>query len=203
MPLSEYLSDLGLKQLKIAETEKYAHVTYFFNGGQKKPFPKEEHVLIPSPKEVSTYNQKPEMSANEVTDRLLKKVKENGYDFVTVNYANCDMVGHTGDFSAAVKAVETVDSCIGRLTKELDLNEFSIIITADHGNCDQMTYDDGLPHTSHTNAKVPFMLVHSSLKGTKYDKKEDATYALKDVAPTVLKVLGLNSPELFTGKSIF
>lgn len=204
LPLSEYLSIKGLRQLKIAETEKYAHVTYFFNGGEKKPFEGESHVLIQSPTDCNTYDEKPEMSAHEVTERLIQEVKNNEFHFITVNYANCDMVGHTGNFGAAIKAVETVDHCISRLMKELKDENITFLITADHGNCDEMEYEDGLPHTSHSSALVPFILVHPKVKGksvTNLIQKEP--YALKDVAPTVLKVLGIDKPSEFSGESIF
>jgi 2,3-bisphosphoglycerate-independent phosphoglycerate mutase len=204
LPLSEYISNLGLKQLKIAETEKYAHVTYFFNGGEKKPFKGESHVLIPSPTHCNTYDEAPEMSALEVTERLISEVKENSFDFITVNYANCDMIGHTGNFEAAVKAVETIDKCLEKLIREVSSDELSIIITADHGNCDQMEYDDGLPHTSHSSAAVPFLLVHPKLKGKTTNNQDiEPKFALKDVAPTVLKLLGLDKPSEFSGESIF
>ena len=204
LPLSEYLSIKGLKQLKIAETEKYAHVTYFFNGGEKKPYEGESHVLIPSPTDCNTYDEKPEMSAYEVTERLIEEVKKNNIHFTTVNFANCDMVGHTGNFEAAVKAVETVDKCIAKLLHDLSDEDITFLITADHGNCDEMEYDDGLPHTSHSSAMVPFILVNPKLKGkTPTDRLVKKSYALKDVAPTVLNVLGIDNPPEFSGESIF
>tara|TARA_B100000925_G_scaffold291817_1_gene281599 strand:+ start:2483 stop:4015 length:1533 start_codon:yes stop_codon:yes gene_type:complete len=203
LPLSEYISNLGLKQLKIAETEKYAHVTYFFNGGEKKPFEGESHVLVPSPTHCKTYDEAPEMSAFEVTERLIKEIKENNFDFITVNFANCDMVGHTGNFDAAVKAVEAVDQCLEKVITELSTEDLSIIITADHGNCDQMEYEDGLAHTSHSKAVVPFILVHPKLKNISLTQEIESKFALKDVAPTVLKLMGLEKPREFTGESIF
>lgn len=199
--LSEYLSKNNHKQFKIAETEKYAHVTFFFNGGEKRPFHNEVHKLIPSPKEVKTYNQKPEMSAPEVTQELLKAMEED-YSFYLVNYANCDMVGHTGDYAAAVKAVEAVDECVGQLLRKAKDRNIALLLTADHGNSDQMTYPDGSPHTSHTGAPVPFALFHAKLKNSPF-KVAPGNHALKDVAPTVLYLLGLEAPAQFTGHSIF
>ena len=199
--LTEYLSSLGLKQLKIAETEKYAHVTYFFNGGEKTPFKGEDHLLIPSPKHVATYDEAPEMSAPMVTEKLTEVISNDQYDFIVVNYANGDMVGHTGNFEAAVKAVETLDQNLKKLVGLCEEKGVCALITADHGNCDQMRHKDGLPHTAHTNSVVPFYVVHPSLKSTTLPKKENC--ALKDVAPTVLKVLGINPPESFKGFPIF
>jgi 2,3-bisphosphoglycerate-independent phosphoglycerate mutase len=201
--LSEYLSSIGKRQFKIAETEKYAHVTYFFNGGEKKPFAGEEHVLIPSPKEVATYDQKPSMSAVAVTDRLIEALKSN-FDFYLVNFANCDMVGHTGNFDAAIAAVECVDECVGRLMQTCEKNNIAMILTADHGNSDQMQYEDGSPHTSHTGSPVPVALYHSSLKNLKLETlMPNNSGALKDIAPTVLAMLGIKDPPLFSGKPIF
>lgn len=202
--LSEYLSNLGKIQFKIAETEKYAHVTYFFNGGQKTPFPNEEHVLIPSPREVSTYDLKPEMSALEVTDKLIKALENPKFDFFLVNYANSDMVGHTGNYEASVKAVEVLDICVNRLVEIANKNQVAVLITADHGNSDEMVYADGSPHTSHTGAPVPLCLIHSKLKNSNIEiNSEFAPFALKDVAPTILNVLGLAIPNNFQGNPIF
>ena len=199
--LSEYLSEQGYSQLKIAETEKYAHVTFFFNGGEKKPFPKEEQVLIPSPKEVATYDEKPEMSAPLVTEKLLKALEED-YSFYLVNFANSDMVGHTGNYEAALKAVETLDDSVEQLRKKCEELGIAMMITADHGNSDQMVYPDGSPHTSHTGAPVPFCLFHPSLKDQKVELNE-GHHALKDVAPTVLKILDIPFPKTFEGQNIF
>ena len=201
--LSEYLSSLNLKQLKIAETEKYAHVTFFFNGGEKKEFPNEKHLLIPSPKEVATYDLKPEMSAFTVTENLLTEIGQDNFDFYLVNFANCDMVGHTGNFSATVKAVETVDSCIGKLVQKCTEKNITVLITADHGNADQMEHEDGTPHTSHSDAHVPFIIYHQSLKDLEIKENNQATKSLQDVAPTVLSVMGKNQPESFFGKPLF
>lgn len=198
--LGEFFSNQGLKQFKIAETEKYAHVTFFFNGGEKKPFKGEEHTLIPSPKEVETYDEKPEMSAPEVTERLVSALDEN-YDFYLVNFANSDMVGHTGNYEAAVKAIETLDNSVGSLMDKCRANDICMLLCADHGNSDQMTYEDGSPHTSHTGAPVPFSVFHSTLENKSIES--DGDKALMDVAPTVLYALGIDNPPEFTGKSIF
>lgn len=200
--LSEYLSEQGYSQYKIAETEKYAHVTFFFNGGEKKPFPKEEHVLIPSPKEVATYDQKPEMSAFQVKDNLLKALENKDYKFLLVNFANSDMVGHTGKYEAAVKAIEALDLCVGELMNKCAKENVALLLTADHGNSDQMVYPDGKPHTSHTGAPVPFSVFHPSLKGQKGDLN-GKDFALMDVSPTVLYVLGIKQAPSFEGTSIF
>ena len=200
-PLSQYLSDLGMKQFKIAETEKYAHVTYFFNGGQKNPFPGEEHVLIPSPREVKTYDQKPEMSAFLVTDRIIQAIQSLNYHFILVNYANADMVGHTGNYQATIKAIESIDLCLRRLKEAADKSGYTLFLTADHGNADQMMYEDGRPHTSHTNSKVPFIVIDERLRHKKLLTKENS--ALMDVAPTVLNAMGIECPANFVGKTIF
>src|SRR5690606_9881397 len=148
--LSEYISSLGKKQFKIAETEKYAHVTYFFNGGEETPFPGEERCLVSSPRDVATYDMKPEMSAHEVTDKLLEALGRKEFSFYLVNYANADMVGHTGNFPAAIKAIETLDVCVERLKEKCLSENITMLITADHGNADQMAYDDEGIHTSHS-----------------------------------------------------
>lgn len=199
--LSEHLSSIQKRQFKIAETEKYAHVTYFFNGGQKAPFPGEEHFLIPSPQDVATYDQRPEMSAEAVTNKLLTALDED-YDFYLVNFANSDMVGHTGNFRAAVSAIEFLDQCIARLVSHCAVKGISIILTADHGNSDQMAYDDGSPHTSHTDSPVPFCVIHPRLEG-KNCQLNGKQHALMDVSPTVLYTMGIEIPENFTGATIF
>lgn len=202
--LAEYISKIGKKQFKIAETEKYAHVTYFFNGGEETPFPGEERCLVQSPREVATYDEKPEMSANEVTDNLLKALDDKSFSFYLVNYANADMVGHTGNFDAAVKAVEAVDQCIGRLWKKCEEENVTMILTADHGNADQMIYDEGGQHTSHSDSEVPFCVVHPKLRDQNIMvNTESKILALKDVAPTVLKILNIPKPKDFSGNSIF
>jgi 2,3-bisphosphoglycerate-independent phosphoglycerate mutase len=205
-PLSELLSKLGKKQFKIAETEKYAHVTFFFNGGQKEPYPMETHYLVPSPKEVATYDLKPEMSAHAITDRLLTAMEDRDTSFYLVNYANCDMVGHTGNYPAAIKAVETVDACVGKLMEKCKEQGIAMFLTADHGNADQMAYEDGSPHTSHSNNPVPFALYHPRFIDKKINIKAhylSGEGALKDVAPTLLYCMGLEIPEIMTGKPIF
>ncbi len=200
--LCEVLSNQGLKQFKIAETEKYAHVTFFFNGGKKEPFENETQVLVPSPKEVKTYDEKPEMSAYEVADKLCVALEDKENSFYLVNFANSDMVGHTGNFEAAVKAVETLDQCVEELIKKCEDENVTLLLTADHGNSDQMIYEDGSPHTSHTNSEVPFAVFHSSLKGKEFELNE-GNFSLKDVAPTILHVMGLEKASNFTGQPIF
>lgn len=200
--LSEYVSNQNIKQLKIAETEKYAHVTFFMNGGRKEPFPGEERILIQSPRDVNTYDEKPEMSAFEVLENLLVKLNDDSIGMYIVNFANPDMVGHTGNFEATVKAVETVDQCIGQLVKKCEDEDIAMLITSDHGNSDTMAYDDGNPHTSHTNSPVPFIVVQKDLKGEKLEATGN-NLALKDIAPTILSIMGLEIPDNFEGKPIF
>lgn len=200
--LSEYLSSLNMGQYKIAETEKYAHITFFFNGGEKKPFNLEKHVLVSSPKDVATYDLKPEMSAPEVTDKLLSALEDDQYSFYLVNYANSDMVGHTGNYQAAVKAIEYLDQCVERLRVQCEKHNITMFITADHGNSDQMVYEDGTAHTSHTGAPVPFCAVHKSLKGATLEQTNKSS-SLKDVAPTICHSLGIKKAKDFTGDSIF
>jgi 2,3-bisphosphoglycerate-independent phosphoglycerate mutase len=200
------LSKLGKKQFKIAETEKYAHVTYFFNGGAKEPFPNETHYLVPSPKEVATYDQKPEMSANEVTKSLLTAMDDSSISFYLVNYANCDMVGHTGKYDATIAAVETVDKCIGQLMQKCKEKNITLLLSADHGNADQMSYEDGSPHTSHSINPVPFVIYHPKFEGKKINIKPrylPKEGALKDVAPTVLFTMNIEIPASMTGLPIF
>ncbi|MGI6538524.1 MAG: 2,3-bisphosphoglycerate-independent phosphoglycerate mutase [Caldicoprobacterales bacterium] len=194
----QYISSKGLSQLRIAETEKYAHVTFFFNGGVEFPNPLEDRVLIPSPK-VPTYDQKPSMSAFEVTEEAVKRVKSGKYDVMILNYANCDMVGHTGDFNAAVEAVETVDKCLGIIVKAIQEQGGTAIITADHGNAEQMQdYETGQPHTAHTSNIVPFILADDKLK----DAKLREGGRLADIAPTLLDLMGLEKPQEMTGESL-
>lgn len=192
----EYLSDKGMTQLRIAETEKYAHVTFFFNGGVEKQYPGEDRILVKSPA-VATYDLQPEMSAYEVTDKMVEAVKSGKYDAIILNYANCDMVGHTGVFDAAVKAVEAVDSCVGRVYDAVMEMDGSILITADHGNADKMVEADGTPFTAHTTNLVPLCIVNYPCpKGVQEHGR------LADLAPTMLKMLGLPLPQEMTGKSI-
>ncbi len=189
-----YISALGLKQLRIAETEKYAHVTFFFNGGAEAPFAGEDRILVDSPK-VATYDLQPEMSAYTVTDKLLEVLQENPYDVIILNFANCDMVGHTGIFQAAVKAVEAVDSCVGKLTDRVTELGGVAMITADHGNADKMLSEDGGPFTAHTTNPVPFCVA-----GFPCTLRQ--TGCLADIAPTMLKVMGLPQPKEMTGQSL-
>ena len=189
----EYISRKGLRQLRIAETEKYAHVTFFFNGGVETVYPGEDRCLIHSPK-VATYDLKPEMSAYEVTDALEERLDQ--YDVVILNYANCDMVGHTGVFEAAVKAVEAVDTCLGRIVDKVLSLGGAVLLTADHGNADRMMDEKGEPFTAHTTNPVPFLAIGLG------DCKLREGGCLADLAPTMLKILGLEQPEAMTGKSL-
>ena len=195
--LSEYLSKKGHKHLKIAETEKYAHVTFFFNGSVEAPTALEERVLINSPK-VATYDLQPEMSAYEVTEEVLKRMDQGEYDVIILNYANCDMVGHTGVFDAAVKAVKTVEECMDKIVNKVLSLGGSALITADHGNADKMFDENGKPFTAHTTNVVPFILVSEEYKGAKL---RDGGI-LADIAPTLLEVMGEEIPAEMTGKSL-
>ena len=203
MTLSEFLSKQGKRQLKIAETEKYAHVTYFFNGGEETPFEGEDRILVNSPKEVATYDLKPEMSAPEVLEKLVAKLQDDSYTLYVVNFANPDMVGHTGNYEAAIKAMEYVDHCLGTLQEVCFKQDISMLVTADHGNCDQMVYPDGSMQTSHSDANVPFILVQKNIKKESVKINDSQVNALKDVAPTILNLLGIEKPELFQGNSVF
>ena len=191
--LGEFLSKAGMKQLRIAETEKYAHVTFFFNGGVEEVFPGEDRVLVASPK-VATYDLQPEMSAIEVADKCVERIESGEYDVVILNFANCDMVGHTGDYDAAVKAVETVDACVGRVVKATRNMGGIAMITADHGNAEEMRKEDGSPMTAHTTNLVPFIVAGLDVK--LHEGR------LADIAPTILDVMGLAAPEEMTGKSL-
>lgn len=193
--LGEVLSEAGKTQVRIAETEKYAHVTYFFNGGREVEFEGEKRILIPSPK-VDTYDLKPEMSAYEVTDAIVNEIEHHEPDFICLNYANPDMVGHTGDFEAAVKAAETVDTCLRRLIETALAHDYEAIVIADHGNSDYMINDDGTPHTAHTTNPVPCFYI-SKDNGKGEVKIKDGK--LGDVAPTILTMLGMDIPEAMTG----
>jgi len=196
--LPELVAAEGLSQLRIAETEKYAHVTFFFNCGMEQPFPGEERVLIPSPRDVETYDHKPEMSAREVTERLLAQLAEGDYAFVLMNYANPDMVGHTGVLPAAVKAVETIGVCLERVADAVLAQGGEILITADHGNCELMVDPTtGEPHTAHTTNPVPIWWVSRDTRGLRL---RDG--GLADVAPTVLELMGLPVPAEMTGRSL-
>ncbi len=191
--LGEYLSSAGLTQLRIAETEKYAHVTFFFNGGVEDVFAGEDRVLIASPK-VATYDQQPEMSAIKVADKCVERIESGEYDVIILNFANCDMVGHTGVYKAAVKAVETVDACVGRVVKATRNMGGIAMITADHGNAEQMRKEDGSPMTAHTTNPVPFILVGANVR--LHEGR------LADIAPTILDIMGLACPEEMTGRSL-
>ena len=193
--LGEYLSRLGKTQLRIAETEKYAHVTFFFNGGVEAPYEGEDRVLIPSPK-VATYDLQPEMSAYAVTDEAVRRIESGRYDVIILNYANCDMVGHTGVFEAAVKAVEAVDTCLGRLLAALEKAGGRAFLTADHGNADQMADENGAPFTAHTTNPVPFVAIGFG------DVTLRSGGRLADIAPTMLQAMGLPQPEEMTGRSL-
>lgn len=192
--LGEYISSLGMQQLRIAETEKYAHVTFFFNGGVEKQYPGEDRILVKSPA-VATYDLQPEMSAYEVSEKLVPAIKSGKYDMIILNFANCDMVGHTGVFEAAVKAVEAVDTCVGKVIDAVREMDGVALITADHGNADKMIDDDGEPFTAHTTNPVPFCVVG-------YDCELREGGRLADIAPTMLQIMKLPQPEEMDGKSL-
>ena len=192
--LGEVLSEHNLTQLRIAETEKYAHVTYFFNGGAETSFEGEDRCLIPSPKDVATYDLKPEMSAYLVTEEVLKRLDGNKYDFILLNFANPDMVGHTGIMDAAVKACETIDVCLKKIVEKVMAVGGLVMITADHGNCEKM-WDGDKPFTAHTTNPVPFILLQKGVK-----LRDNGILA--DVAPTVLDLMGIEKPDEMTGESL-
>jgi 2,3-bisphosphoglycerate-independent phosphoglycerate mutase len=197
--LGEVVADAGLKQLRIAETEKYPHVTFFFNGGREELFPGEERILVPSPK-VTTYDLQPEMSAYEVTDRLVAAIASGRFDLIVANYANTDMVGHTGDLEAARKAVEAVDTCLGRVWAALEKVGGALILSADHGNAELM-HDEQThqPHTAHTLNLVPVIVAAPGLEGASLAQAEGR---LADLAPTALKLLHLPQPSEMTGRAL-
>ncbi len=192
--LGEVLEKAGKKQIRIAETEKYPHVTFFFNGGREVPFKGEKRILCPSPK-VATYDLKPEMSAYEIRDAIIPELKKGEVDFVCLNFANPDMVGHTGDMNAAIKACEVVDSCAEAVVSSALENDYTTIVIADHGNCETMVNPDGSPNTAHTTNPVPLILVDQSLKNI-----EDGV--LGDIAPTILKLMGIAQPKAMTQKAL-
>lgn len=197
--IGEVVSKAGLKQLRVAETEKYPHVTYFFNGGIEKSYDGEERKLVPSPRDVKTYDQKPEMSAYGVAELVVEGIRSGAYDFIVVNFANCDMVGHTGVLEAGIKAVETTDTCLGQILTALEQAGGQAVIIADHGNAEQMiNYEDGSPHTAHTTFPVPVIVV-----GCAEAKTLRPDGALCDVAPTLLKMMKLPQPAEMSGKSLF
>ncbi len=194
--LGEVLANNGLTQLRIAETEKYAHVTFFFNGGEEKQYAGEDRILVPSPK-VATYDLKPEMSAYEVTDNVVKAIDSDKYDVIILNYANPDMVGHTGSLPAAIKAIETIDECVGKVVEAMLAHNGTMLITADHGNAEQMIdYKTGEPHTAHTTNPVPLILV------TENSDLKIKSGKLADLAPTILELLNIEKPTEMTGESI-
>jgi 2,3-bisphosphoglycerate-independent phosphoglycerate mutase len=195
--LGEVLSKLGLQQIRIAETEKYPHVTFFFSGGREEEFRGERRILIPSPK-VATYDLKPEMSAFEVTQAIIEEVDKNDPDFICLNYANADMVGHTGVFQAAVKAVEAVDQCLSKLIPHLLAHHYQILVIADHGNSDYMINQDGSPNTAHTKNPVPCIFVSDN-----ENQKPIYSGKLADVAPTILTMMNLQIPSEMEGKVLF
>ncbi|MFH1985331.1 MAG: 2,3-bisphosphoglycerate-independent phosphoglycerate mutase [Pseudomonadota bacterium] len=195
--LGEVVSRQGLKQLRIAETEKYAHVTYFFNGGEETPFAGEDRCLIPSPRDIPTYDYKPAMSAEAVTEELLRRIDTDRYDFIVLNFANMDMVGHTGIMAAAVAACSVVDGCVGRIVTRVQAAGGVAMITADHGNSEQMIAADGGAFTQHTTNPVPFFLVDAGRKQARLREGR-----LADIAPTVLEVMGIAQPAAMTGESL-
>lgn len=197
MVMGEVVSNLGLRQLRIAETEKYAHVTYFFNGGREEEFPGEERRIVPSPRDVATYDQKPGMSAPEVAEMLMNEWNKNKYSFVVCNFANPDMVGHTGVISAAIEALHTVDACMAKIVEFADKNGIRLIVTADHGNVEEMLTPEHTPMTAHTLNKVPFIVLDGSL-GIKL--REEGRLA--DIAPTVLDLWNIEKPAVMTGESM-
>jgi 2,3-bisphosphoglycerate-independent phosphoglycerate mutase len=190
--IGEVVATAGKKQIRIAETEKYPHVTFFFSGGREEAFEGESRILCPSPK-VATYDLKPEMSANEIKDKIIPELEKQSADFICLNFANPDMVGHTGVFEAAVKACETVDYCASKVTEAALKSGYSTIIIADHGNADMMINDDGTPNTAHTTNLVPCILVDGTYKGKLKDGK------LGDLAPTILTLMGIPKPSQMTG----
>ena len=195
--LCEVVSRHHLKQLRIAETEKYAHVTYFFNGGREKPFKGENRCLIPSPREVSTYDQKPEMSAFEVTREVIRRIDSDDYHLIVLNFANMDMVGHTGNIPAAIKACETVDKCVKQIIGTLLEKNWAAIVTADHGNAEKMMDEKGKPYTAHTVGRVRCVLVDDTRTDINLNEG-----ALCDIAPNILEIMGLDQPTEMTGKSL-
>ena len=195
LTIGQVIADKGLAQLHVAETEKYPHVTYFFNGGEEDPYEGEVRELVPSPRDVPTYDHKPEMSAREATDAFVKHFNEEKPAFCIINFANPDMVGHTGVIEAAVKAVETVDECLGRVVEAVHDAGGACIVTADHGNADHMLNEDGSPNTAHSLNPVPFIVTAGA-------EALDGEGILADVAPTALALLGIEQPPEMTGRSL-
>ncbi len=195
--LGEVISKKGLSQLRIAETEKYAHVTYFFNGGEEKPFPGEDRCMIPSPREISTYDQKPEMSAHQVGDEVVSRIRTGRYDLIVLNFANMDMVGHTGMITAAVTACEAVEANVKKIVSEIRSLKGTVLITADHGNAEQMIDEKGNPHTAHTLNPVPLLLVNDEKKSIQLRPG-----VLGDIAPTILELMEIEKPPEMTCRSL-
>ena len=193
--IAQVIAEAGFGQLHVAETEKYPHVTYFFNGGEEDPYPGEVRELVPSPRDVPTYDHKPEMSAREATDAFVKHFGEDEPAFAIINFANPDMVGHTGVIPAAVKAVETVDECLGRVIEAVEARGGTCVVTADHGNCDHMLEPDGSPNTAHSLNPVPFVVTRDGVDLA-------GPGILADVAPTILELLGIPKPAAMTGRSL-
>lgn len=191
--LGEVLAKNGKTQIRIAETEKYPHVTFFFSGGREKPFDGESRILKASPQDVATYDEKPEMSAYDLTDAIIPEIEKETADFICLNFANADMVGHTGVWQAAIKAAETVDTCVGRIVPVALEKDYTILLTADHGNSDYLVNEDGSPNTAHTLNPVPLFVISNTYKGHLKNGK------LGDIAPTILKIMGLSIPEEMTG----
>jgi 2,3-bisphosphoglycerate-independent phosphoglycerate mutase len=196
--LGEIISGMGEKQLRIAETEKYAHVTFFFSGGEEEPYPGEERILIQSPKEVKTYDLKPEMSARKVAAAVIEEIEKKKFSLIVLNFANPDMVGHTGVMKAAVEAVGVVDECVGRVVRAAEDAGYTALITADHGNAEEMwDYKNNMPHTAHTTNRVPLIAVNEKLIGRSLKPG-----ILADIAPTILAIMGIEKPEEMTGASL-
>ena len=195
--IGEVVSKNGLSQLRIAETEKYAHVTYFFNGGKEEVFPLESRCLVPSPRDVRTYDLKPEMSAFEVTEKVVSKIDSQLFDMIVLNFANMDMVGHTGILSAAVRACEAVDVCVGKVVDRILEKGGVALVTSDHGNAERIVDENGEPHTAHTLNPVPFIMADDSRKDARLRPG-----ALADIAPTILDIMGIEKPRLMTGESL-
>jgi 2,3-bisphosphoglycerate-independent phosphoglycerate mutase len=193
--LGEYISTLGLHQLRIAETEKYPHVTYFFSGGAQHPFTNEDRILIDSPRDVATYDERPEMSLPEVAHQLVEAINSDKYDLIITNFANGDMVGHTGVMQAAIKACEAVDTCAKRVIEVALKNGYTTLVIADHGNCETMINPDGTPNTAHTTNPVPIILVDNELKQIRDG-------VLGDIAPTILDLMGIKKPTAMTCNSL-
>jgi 2,3-bisphosphoglycerate-independent phosphoglycerate mutase len=192
--LGETISNAGKIQIRIAETEKYPHVTFFFNGGREEPFKGEERILCPSPK-VATYDLQPEMSAYEIRDAIIPEIQKETADFICLNFANPDMVGHTGDLNAAIKACETVDECAEAIVEAALAKDYSILVIADHGNCETMLNEDGSPNTAHTTNPVPVILVEN-------EKRTIQSGVLGAIAPTILDLMGIPQPAAMTQKSL-